>query len=186
MRIHGTVVRWNDDRGFGFVALPQSREEVFVHISAFPRDGVRPRVGETISFELGKGPDGRKRAQAVWRPGTKTVARGTRAAVPANNAWARAALYLVVLLAAGAGAYFVSASRPGPAPQPAAMPAPVAAQRPEFAPQAQPSAQFSCDGRTHCSQMTSCAEATYFLRNCPNTEMDGNHDGEPCEKQWCN
>lgn len=49
-----------------------------------------------------------------------------------------------------------------------------------------PSAQFSCDGRTHCSQMRSCAEATYFIQHCPNTKMDGNNDGEPCEQQWCN
>ncbi|WP_332309787.1 excalibur calcium-binding domain-containing protein [Methyloversatilis universalis] len=47
------------------------------------------------------------------------------------------------------------------------------------------SVSFKCDGRTHCSQMTSCAEATYFLRNCPGTQMDGNNDGVPCEKQWC-
>jgi predicted negative regulator of RcsB-dependent stress response len=47
------------------------------------------------------------------------------------------------------------------------------------------STQFRCDGRTHCSQMTSCAEATYFLRNCPGTKMDGNNDGVPCEIQWC-
>ena len=46
--------------------------------------------------------------------------------------------------------------------------------------------QFTCDGRTHCSQMRSCAEATYFLQHCPNTQMDGNNDGEPCEQQWCN
>ena len=45
---------------------------------------------------------------------------------------------------------------------------------------------FRCDGRIHCSQMTSCAEATFFLKNCPGTKMDGNHDGIPCEKQWCN
>ncbi|AMN68800.1 hypothetical protein AK825_06100 [Psychrobacter sp. P11G5] len=44
---------------------------------------------------------------------------------------------------------------------------------------------FSCDGRKHCSQMTSCAEATYFTNNCPDTKMDGNNDGIPCEKQWC-
>ncbi|MBK7982557.1 MAG: excalibur calcium-binding domain-containing protein [Candidatus Competibacteraceae bacterium] len=44
---------------------------------------------------------------------------------------------------------------------------------------------FKCDGRTHCSQMTSCEEATFFLRNCPNVKMDGNNDGIPCEKQWC-
>lgn len=44
---------------------------------------------------------------------------------------------------------------------------------------------FSCDGRKYCSQMTSCAEATYFLRNCPRVKMDGNNDGVPCEQQWC-
>jgi hypothetical protein len=45
--------------------------------------------------------------------------------------------------------------------------------------------QFKCDGRTYCSQMTSCEEATFFLRNCPGVRMDGNNDGVPCEKQWC-
>jgi hypothetical protein len=44
---------------------------------------------------------------------------------------------------------------------------------------------FKCDGRTHCSQMSSCTEATFFLKNCPGTKMDGNNDGIPCEKQWC-
>jgi hypothetical protein len=28
-------------------------------------------------------------------------------------------------------------------------------------------------------------EATFFLRNCPGTKMDGNRDGIPCEQQWC-
>jgi uncharacterized protein HemX len=52
---------------------------------------------------------------------------------------------------------------------------------------AQPSQQsnFHCDGRTYCSQMTSCAEATFFLRNCPGTKMDGDGNGIPCERQWC-
>lgn len=47
------------------------------------------------------------------------------------------------------------------------------------------SESFQCDGRTHCSQMTSCEEATFFIRNCPDTKMDGNNDGVPCERQWC-
>ena len=50
-------------------------------------------------------------------------------------------------------------------------------------PQDVEASQFACDGRTHCSQMTSCAEATYFIQHCPNTQMDGNNDGEPCEQQ---
>lgn len=44
---------------------------------------------------------------------------------------------------------------------------------------------FKCDGRRHCTQMTSCQEASYFLSHCPNVEMDGDHDGIPCEQQWC-
>lgn len=46
-------------------------------------------------------------------------------------------------------------------------------------------AGFRCDGRTMCSQMTSCQEATLFLKNCPGMKMDGNGDGVPCEQQWC-
>ena len=47
------------------------------------------------------------------------------------------------------------------------------------------SSSFKCDGRTRCSQMTSCEEATFFLKNCPNVKMDGDGDGIPCEDQWC-
>ena len=45
--------------------------------------------------------------------------------------------------------------------------------------------RYHCDGRVYCSQMTSCEEATWFLRNCPGVKMDGEGDGVPCEKQWC-
>ena len=48
-----------------------------------------------------------------------------------------------------------------------------------------PAQTFQCDGRQHCSQMRSCEEATFFIRNCPNTKMDGDNDGVPCESQWC-
>ncbi|WOX06133.1 excalibur calcium-binding domain-containing protein [Microbulbifer pacificus] len=43
------------------------------------------------------------------------------------------------------------------------------------------SPHFKCDGRQHCSQMTSREEAVFFIRNCPNTKMDGDNDGVPCE-----
>lgn len=50
-------------------------------------------------------------------------------------------------------------------------------QEPRF----QPETRFRCDGRKYCSQMTSRAEAEFFVRNCPNTKMDGDNDGVPCE-----
>ena len=69
---------------------------------------------------------------------------------------------------------------------PASVPAAAAAAT--HSPPQRPSttaSAFRCDGRTHCSQMTSCAEAKYFLAHCPGVRMDGNGDGVPCESQWC-
>lgn len=40
---------------------------------------------------------------------------------------------------------------------------------------------FQCQGKQHCSQMTSCEEARFYLRNCPGVKIDGDHDGIPCE-----
>jgi hypothetical protein len=64
---------------------------------------------------------------------------------------------------------------PAPAAQSFASPSAVSRDRPAFV----------CDGRTKCAQMTSCDEATFFLKNCPNTTMGGDGDGVPCERQWC-
>ncbi|MCI5164095.1 MAG: DNA-binding protein [Candidatus Electrothrix sp. AX5] len=49
----------------------------------------------------------------------------------------------------------------------------------------QEKSRFSCQGKKHCSQMRSCAEAKFYIRNCPGTKMDGDNDGIPCERQWC-
>ncbi len=58
---------------------------------------------------------------------------------------------------------------------------PVSGESYRQAPAQSAQSRFSCDGRQHCSQMTSRAEAEFFTRNCPNTKMDGDRDGIPCE-----
>lgn len=47
-----------------------------------------------------------------------------------------------------------------------------------------PKPSYRCDGRQHCSQMRSYDEAKYFNDFCPNTKMDGDGDGIPCERQF--
>jgi len=67
-RFNGTLKKWNADRGFGFVVADHGEQELFVHVSAFPRDGRPPTVGEPLSFEMELDKDGRKRAVRVRRP----------------------------------------------------------------------------------------------------------------------
>lgn len=40
---------------------------------------------------------------------------------------------------------------------------------------------FSCGRKTYCREMTSCAEARFYLRRCGLTRIDGDGDGIPCE-----
>jgi hypothetical protein len=50
---------------------------------------------------------------------------------------------------------------------------------------AQQAPTFHCEGKTHCSEMRSCEEATFYLKNCPGVKIDGDNDGVPCESQFC-
>lgn len=184
MRTHGTLVRWNDDRGFGFIVPAQGTDEVFVHVSAFPRDGVRPRVHESISFEIEAGKDGRKRAVRVQRPGHQGARqRAThRHAAPRRRSALSGILPLIVLAAIGTYGYSeIRESPPGREPIEPHMDVSevVIPERPS------PDPTFTCDGRVSCGQMGSCAEARYFIAHCPGTKMDGDGDGNPCEDQWC-
>ena len=177
MRIEGTLAKWNDDRGFGFITPTQGGPEVFVHVSAFPRDGRRPTVGERLTFEIETDSAGKKRAKNVLCPSRATVrpARQPMSRRRTEKPGFFGRVIPLVVLAALAFYGYSGYSRRVP-PQIA-----VAAQSSDQA----ASAVYHCDGRTYCSQMTSCAEATFFLRNCPNVEMDGDNDGVPCEQQWC-
>ncbi|KMM77003.1 cold-shock protein [Xanthomonas sp. NCPPB 1128] len=183
MRTHGTLIQWNEERGCGRVRLAHRETEAEVQRAAFPADGVPPQVGELISFDLEHDAQGRPRALRVMRPG-RAPAVSTRAeAAPRarRGRWLGVLMLLVVLGGAAYAALHFVAAPQVTTTMPAAPASPAAMAR---APSATAPA-FHCDGRTHCAQMTSCDEAVYFLQHCPGVEMDGNHDGVPCERQWC-
>jgi cold shock CspA family protein len=182
MRFKGTLAKWNDERGFGFIRPAEGGPEVFVHISSFPKDGQRPRLNEVLSFALDQAASGKTRAVEVRR--TDSAVRpssreGTSRARPRRNP-SFGVVSLLVVCALGAYAYELY-SRRSATPE-GAMGVVSPADRVDRENSQSP---FSCDGRTRCSQMKSCDEARYFLAHCPGVQMDGNHDGEPCERQWC-
>lgn len=178
-RISGTLKTWNKDRGFGFITPSSGGQDVFVHISDYPKQGGQPRVGESLTFLVMLNKDGRK-AILVQRSGAnQAVSRRSREQAPARKGRPigyRLVGFIAVAILLAAGYKYI---------------APMSGRSESLvsdstqAPALEASSQFQCDGRKYCSQMTSCKEAKYFLKSCPGTEMDGDHDGIPCESQWC-
>ena len=44
------------------------------------------------------------------------------------------------------------------------------------------SATFTCGDKKYCGDMTTCAEAKFYLNECGLSRLDGDKDGVPCEK----
>ncbi|KFI30898.1 cold-shock protein [Paenirhodobacter enshiensis] len=57
---NGTVKWFNSTKGYGFIAPEQGGDDVFVHISAVERAGLRGlNDGQAISYELETGRNGK-------------------------------------------------------------------------------------------------------------------------------
>jgi cold shock CspA family protein len=165
MRYQGKITGWKDDRGLGFITPSGGGAPVFVHISAFKKRQRRPTGDELVTYELLNDAKNGLRAQNVMffgvaQPSVRTKRRNTSKP------------FLIVLLLAGIGIYawqHLSSSsvriisRVG----------------------VEDTAKFQCQGKRYCSEMTSCEEATFYLKNCPGVEIDGDGDGIPCESQLC-
>ena len=59
----GTVKWFNATKGFGFIAPEGGKKDVFVHITALKRAGIRSLAdGQEVTFEIEAGRDGRESA----------------------------------------------------------------------------------------------------------------------------
>jgi len=179
LALSGTLSTWHDDRGFGFIAPAQGGRELFVHVSAFPRDGSRPTIGEVLTYELGRGKDGEPQVVRVIRAAVgATHPKRFQSKNTSNSGLGLKGILVTLALLVGTSAFGYHQYQQYRIKQ-------LLGNR-STSSNSSESGQFTCDGRKYCSQMTSCAESKYFLKNCPGTVMDGNKDGVPCEQQWCN
>ncbi|MGI2178880.1 excalibur calcium-binding domain-containing protein [Shewanella frigidimarina] len=198
-------VRWNNEKGFGFIKPETGNtQDVFIHISTLKHMARKPIVGDEILFHRENQPDGKVKAVKASIEGVAVVSNTTR---PASHTGQHhrnsqshhdenyhsspvlgSLIMLIIFLGIGIFGYKQYQKMTA---TPVLTNADV--EQMEWTPTvSKPSLinqqpQFRCEaGKTHCSQMRSCAEATFYIRNCPGTQMDGNNDGVPCERQFCN
>ncbi len=67
MRVTGTVIRFDDIRGYGFISPDVGGEDVFLHANDLEINKARVRPGLKVSFEVEEGARG-KFAKAVRLP----------------------------------------------------------------------------------------------------------------------
>ena len=181
----GKIKNYNADRGFGFIEVDGEKRDVFFHITDFPNKNIAPKVGENLKFR--KVQDGEKfKADNIvrldisseieryaYRPSAKqiTKSRANRVQQKQGSLFSNFISYMRLLTIIGL-AYLVFNKYQD-------LQNNTKSQQVNEAQVVQQN--FSCDGREHCSQMGSYEEAAFFLKNCPNTKMDGDYDGQPCE-----
>ena len=185
----GTLKRWNDDKGFGFISA-ENEKDIFIHISAFKRSGYHPKVGDVIFYQIHTDNDGKMRAvnaNVEGMPESKPQPRANqRKTTSKSQSSIRDSLlkWVAAICIVGFAAViysFFTEELPQPT-TPSTVSAPAQTIETQIT---KPQHNFTCEGKQHCSEMRSCEEATFYLKNCPNVKIDGDGDGRPCEGGLC-
>lgn len=194
MRQQGRISDWKDDRGFGFITPQGGGTPIFVHVSAFDRSQVRPLLNAEVTYDIQVDPKKGPRAVNVsYVGGGKTVSRQpSRTAQQPHRprqhesrgglgqAWRNTVLTGAFVLGLGGYAWQEFQARTAPAEDHHLSADDSAYDTSEFD-KPEPDSRFACEGKRHCSEMRTCAEAQFYVANCPNTLMDGDGDGRACE-----
>ncbi|WP_394225262.1 excalibur calcium-binding domain-containing protein [Pseudoalteromonas spongiae] len=187
--MRGKLVVWKIDKGFGFIESEGNQvERTFIHISSLKHMSREPKLGDFIHFDIEKQNDGKSRAVNCHIEGVaeKKVdfsrkMKSGRKPSSLLNVLISIVLLTVILTSLydrfSAQSTVVEKDSYSQKPN---LVEPFEAKREPIETKTEPS-RFKCDGRQYCSEMNSRAEAVFFIRNCPNTKMDGDRDGNPCE-----
>jgi cold shock CspA family protein len=192
MKDKGTLTNWNGRRGFGFIKCESYDEDIFIHISALKDSARSPRVGDIIYFDRMLDESGKQRAEYASIKGVAAKPVAGVASEPDYQITASTSAqqtsdkpsFLLVITTLICVLYLYQTFSPNPIP----IPVPDSVKqwlKPDDSSRPSELSKYSCQGKQYCSQMGSCDEAKFYLKNCPNVKIDGNRDGVPCEKQWC-
>ena len=71
MRLKGKLIKWNEDKAFGFIAPNGGGDHVFIHKAALSNRNRIPKVNDIITFSLSKDKQGRYCADEATFSGEK-------------------------------------------------------------------------------------------------------------------
>ena len=177
----GILTAWKPDKGFGFIRPLGDHPDVFVHIRDFGNIPRAPKVGDSVTYQPMQGKDGRYRAadvRIIGVPRSVPTQRPARRTTTEKESRPFPTKQVSALLIIGFVAFGYTKLQPRFTTPPVREAVDVQEKVVE--------SRFACEGKRYCSEMGSCEEAKFYLNSCPNTEMDGDNDGVPCESQWCN
>ena len=172
MKTKGKLVRWIDKKGFGFIKSESFDKDIFIHISTLKHMSRKPRVGDVILFDVVTDADGKPSAENASIEGVPVKKQDKQYKKSSSKILNKIFKTIIWILVAAFLFYLYLASSSKPT------------IRDEILSKEDVSG-FSCQGKQHCSQMTSCKEARFYLKNCPNVKIDGDWDGVPCERELC-
>lgn len=67
IRKKGKIVKWDDDKGFGFILPENSSKHIFVHMKSFIDRRIRPSLNEHVTYTVYVDKDNKKSAINVSR-----------------------------------------------------------------------------------------------------------------------
>ncbi|EGR3414133.1 DUF1294 domain-containing protein [Vibrio parahaemolyticus] len=65
MMMKGQIVEWNDTKGYGFISSVDGKVRVFFHISSITNRGYRPKVKDSVTFDVAEDKKGRFNAENI-------------------------------------------------------------------------------------------------------------------------
>lgn len=68
MAIQGTIARWDQSKGYGYISVENQDTQILFHISDLENNAHQPCVSEPVVFRLGSDNNGTMRAVEVTRP----------------------------------------------------------------------------------------------------------------------
>jgi len=189
---NGTIIKWNDEKGYGFISSENGKREVFLHISAFSSKRRRPIIGDKVCFDPIIENSGKLKAKFASfieknteiETNTRPIYRSDRRPSLSPYRSFRKFSGKIMLIAIIPAAILYSCFAKSNGGSVDKVIAPQSEKKAYERDHISPSKTYTCNGKRNCSQMDSKEEAQFYLQNCPNDGMDGDNDGVACEQKF--